>query len=152
MTVRPLNLTAKLRPLPVAHDALFYVNVALLVLFFSLFGSRFVVAPGLEVSLAGRGAAVELPTMAGAVAGARPTDVAITVRSAQAIMVDTGVLRLNELPAWLANQSQLRGRKNLRLLIEGDRSLTEEDLLKITAMATAAGYTIQLAAQPAGGK
>ena len=49
MITRPLGLNARLRPLPVAHDALFYFNVLLTVFFFSLFASRFVLAPGLGV-------------------------------------------------------------------------------------------------------
>ena len=47
MITRPLDLAAKLRPEPRRFDALFYVNVGVLALFFLVFGSRFVLAPGL---------------------------------------------------------------------------------------------------------
>jgi biopolymer transport protein ExbD len=145
---RPLGLTARLRTPPVGQDALFYANIALVVLFFGLFGSRFVLAPGLAVPLTGERAAVQLPTMAGARAGAQSTDVVITIRNAQMVMVDTGVLRLDDLPGWLTRQS--RGRTNLRLLVLADVSLPLEDQMKLAAMATAAGFTeMQLAAQPA---
>ena len=45
MITRPLDLAAKLRPPPRSFDALFWVNVGVVVGFFALFGSRFVLAP-----------------------------------------------------------------------------------------------------------
>ena len=149
MITRPLGLAARLRPLPPAHDALFYVNVLLTVFFFSLFSSRFVLAPGLTVPLTGARAAVQRPWLAGAVAGAQTTDVVITVRSAQSIMVDTGVLRMEDLPGWLRKQA--KGRKNLRLLVEADLSLPSGDQVRIAEMATEAGFAeLQWATQSVG--
>ena len=49
MITRPLDLAAKMRAEPRSFDALFYVNVGVLALFFLVFGSRFVLAPGLGV-------------------------------------------------------------------------------------------------------
>ena len=49
MITRPLDLASKLRPEPRSLDALFYVNVGVLALFFTMLGSRFVLAPGLGV-------------------------------------------------------------------------------------------------------
>lgn len=59
MIVRPLDLASRLRPEPRDFDALFYVNAGMLALFFSLFGSRFVIAPGLELDF-------QVPVVAGA--------------------------------------------------------------------------------------
>ena len=47
MITRPLELSSRLRPEPRTFDWVFYVNGGLIVLFFSLFGSQFVLAPGL---------------------------------------------------------------------------------------------------------
>ena len=66
MITRPLDLASKLRPPPRNLDMLFLVNGGLLVLFFMLFGSRFVLSPGLGVDF-------RLPVMAGALANATAT-------------------------------------------------------------------------------
>src|SRR5207248_1917121 len=63
MITRPLDLAAKLRPEPRNFDFLFLVNGGLLVLFFLLFESRFVLAPGLGLDL-------HLPEVPGARSGA----------------------------------------------------------------------------------
>jgi len=49
MITRPLDLASKLRPPPRDFDFVFLVNGGLIVMFFMLFGSRFVLAPGLGV-------------------------------------------------------------------------------------------------------
>ena len=64
MITRPLDLASKLRPEPRNFDWLFFVNAGLLVLFFVLFGSRFVLAPG-EGQGAARGRAASMPSAAG---------------------------------------------------------------------------------------
>lgn len=51
MITAPLNLEARLRKAPRNFDALFYVNLGVLLLMFSLFGSRFVMLPGVNVVL-----------------------------------------------------------------------------------------------------
>src|ERR1035441_6645559 len=66
MIARPLDLASRLRPPPHGTGALHYVNVGLLGLFFSVFGSRFVLAPGLGVDF-------QLPQLSGARADASPT-------------------------------------------------------------------------------
>ena len=66
MITRPLDLAARLRPPPRNFDWVFLAVGGLIVLFFDLFGSRFVLAPGLGVDF-------RLPTMPGALAGASTT-------------------------------------------------------------------------------
>lgn len=51
MITAPLNLESRLRTPPRNFDALFYVNVGVLLLMFALFGSRFVKLPGVNVVL-----------------------------------------------------------------------------------------------------
>ena len=51
MITRPLDLESRLSPPPRDFTAVAWVNVGVIVLFFSLLGSRFVLAPGLLVEL-----------------------------------------------------------------------------------------------------
>ena len=72
MITRPLDLASRLRPPPRSFDSLFFVNVGVIALFFFVFGSRFVLAPGLGVNFT-------LPELRGADAGAARTTHVISV-------------------------------------------------------------------------
>ena len=98
MITRPLDLGSKLRPAPPSLDAFFFVNVGLLVFFFSLFGSRFVLAPALGVDF-------QLPAVTGANSDARPATHTITVLNAGQIFAGDGLRNLEELGVWLEAQS-----------------------------------------------
>ena len=141
MITRPLDLAARLRPPPRSLDPVFYVNAGLIVLFFSLFGSRFVLSPGLGIDF-------RLPVMPGAVAGGRPTDVVIAVRSADMVMVEGFVLNLPKLKTWLEQRAE--GHHDLRLLVQASAELSLEDMTQIEDMAHSAGFAVvQIAAEPA---
>ena len=58
MITRPLDLASRLRPPPRNFDVFFYVNLGLMVLAFTVLGSRFVLAPGFGVDF-------QLPEMQG---------------------------------------------------------------------------------------
>ena len=77
MITRPLDLSSRLRRPPSGYEFIFYVNAGLIVLLFVLFGSRFVLSPGLGLDFV-------LPVMpaslAGAVGGCRRGQVAPTTR------------------------------------------------------------------------
>ena len=138
MITRPLDLASGLRPPPRNFDAIFYVNVGLLALYFSLFGSRFVLSPAVEVSL---------PVMAGATPQA--SDVVISVRNADMVMADGVVLNFKSLPAWLGTRAQ--GQSGLRLLVKADGSLSGKDWAEIQAMALAAHFErVLFAVEPTG--
>lgn len=131
MITRPLDLASKLREQPRSFDFLFYVNVGLVVLFFSLFGSRFVLAPGLGVDF-------QMPEMAGATAGAVPTDRMISVRPSGQIFVADGLLNLPQLNAWLKGEApKLR---NPSLLIRASAGVPLSQLANITSAAREAGF------------
>jgi biopolymer transport protein ExbD len=138
MITRPLDLASRLRPPPRNFDALFLVNGALLVLFFLLFGSRFVLAPGLGVNF-------KLPEMAGAVDGAARTTVVISVPSSNMVLVEDGLLNYAQLGDWLKKRA--RDEKGLALLVRANRGVPLEDVAAISAMATRAGFSggVQLA-------
>ncbi|HEY8931687.1 MAG TPA: hypothetical protein VIM44_00065, partial [Rariglobus sp.] len=73
MITRPLNLSARLRPPPRGFEFLFYVNGGLIALFFVLFGSRFVLSPGLGLDFS-------VPSMPEAMTGAVSTDVVVAIK------------------------------------------------------------------------
>lgn len=137
MITRPLDLAAKLRPEPRRFDALFWVNVGALVLFFSLFGSRFVLAPGLGVNFA-------LPEMRGADAGATRTTHVISVVRPGLIFTDDGALDLGQLHAWL--EKQAKSTKDPMLLVRTNSVIPVTDLTDIISAARAAGFRVQVAA------
>ena len=119
MITRPLDLASKLRPEPRSYDALFFVNVGLIGLFFVLFGSRFVLAPGLGVDF-------RMPEMTGAVAGATATDRVISVRPAGQIFADDGLLNLPQLQDWL--KTAVRGSRQRSLLIRASADVRTSEL------------------------
>jgi biopolymer transport protein ExbD len=137
MITRPLDLASKLRPEPRNLDWLFFVNAGFLVLFFVLFGSRFVLAPGLGVDF-------RLPTIAGADAGARaPTHVVSVVNSGQ-IYTSDGLRKLNELKDWLAQNA--KGTRAPLLLVRGSAGVPMSVLADISSAAAATGFDVLWAA------
>jgi|GEM_PF-329835 len=97
MITRPLDLSSRLRAAPRSFDALFWVNVGALVLFFGLFGSRFVLAPGLGVDF-------YLPELGGARGGAVRTTHVISMARSGLVFTDDGALPLEQIGGWLAAQ------------------------------------------------
>jgi hypothetical protein len=136
MITRPLDLASRLRPAPRGLDSLFYVNVGALAVFFWVFGSRFVLAPGLAVDF-------ELP-VAGAVATAHlETDVVIAVPAPDMAVVEGAVMDFQGLGEWLraraGDERSARAPKK-RLLVQATGSLPARDLAELYALAAAAGF------------
>jgi biopolymer transport protein ExbD len=131
-----LDLASRLRPAPRGLDALFYVNVGAVALFFVLFGSRFVLAPGLAVDFA-------LPQVTGAGVATRITDLVIAVPASDMAVVDGAVLDFNALGAWMKVRSEGGGAEGgrLRLLVQASASLPARDITTIYALAAEAGFS-----------
>lgn len=131
MITRPLDLASRLSPGPRSFDFLFYVNAGLLALFFALFGSRFVLAPGLGVDF-------RLPQAAGARAGATGTTCYISVLRSGQILTDSGLVSIAALPDWL----KARAQKDQRpvLLIRPSDSVPLADIARICSLAVTAGF------------
>ena len=136
MITRPLDLASKLRPEPRNFDWLFLVNGGLVVLFFILFGSRFVLAPGVAV----------LPAIAGASAGARITTHQISVVSASQIFAGDGLRDLEQLEQWLAQQAKEARHPAPVLLLQVDARVEFDVVARIGSMANANGFQVQIAA------
>lgn len=135
MITRPLDLSSRLRPAPRGLDALFYVNVGALALFFVLFGSRFVLAPGLAVDFA-------LPSASSAGTSTRITDLVVAVPASNMAVVDGAVLDFQALRGWLREHGGGGGDgdRSRRLLVQVSASLPARDLAALYAMAAEAGF------------
>ena len=132
MITRPLDLASKLQREPTNFDVFFYVNVGLLVLFFFLFGSRFVIAPGLGVDF-------RIPTLAGADAGAAQTTSYISVQKDGQIFTDEGRLDIVQLREWL--KAEAKKYKKPVILVRADAGVTVSNLNEIYSAAWDAGFS-----------
>lgn len=146
MITRPLDLAAKLQTRPRNFDALFYANVILLGLFFSIFGAQFVLSPGVELR---GGGPLQEPQMAGAIDGALRTAVVISVLRAGMVFTEDGPKSYGELEAWLPQRAATLTEREPRLLVRADAGVPMQDIMRIHDMATAAGFAgVQVAAEP----
>ncbi len=142
MITRPLDLLSKLRPPPRNYDFLFLVNGALIALFFSLFGSKFVLSPGLRIG----NTDMVLGTSPDAIANAAVTPVSISVNAGGQIWGDTGLIIESRLHEWLA--AQARRAPGSVLLVIGDTRATMKVYTTIVETAKAAGFaSVQMAMQ-----
>jgi biopolymer transport protein ExbD len=139
MITRPLEISSRLAPPPRNFDVLFYVNVGALALFFLLFGSRFVLSPGL--SLGG-----PLPSVEGSRAAAVRTTCTLKILASGQILTQEGLITQAQLPGWL-NKEGSRDKHAVLLLIAGvDVPIGE--ITRIQSMAAGAGFsTVALATQ-----
>jgi biopolymer transport protein ExbD len=144
MITRPLELASRLREPPRSFDWLFFVNVGLLVLFFSLFGSRFVLAPGLGIDF-------RLPNVAGANANARPATHVVSVINSGQIFTPDGLRKMSELADWL--KLQARGTAAPLLLVRAGSDVPTSVLADVANAARAAGFEmIWAAGEPTGAR
>lgn len=158
MITRPLDLASRLSPISRGWDALFYVNVGALAVFFFVFGSRFVLAPGLAVDFS-------LPQAGDSATSAWTTDVVIALPASNMAVVEGAVLDFASLGAWLkmkgassggGDGNVLAGSPRKRLLIQASGALPARDLATVYALAADAGFGGVLVATtaseaPAGG-
>jgi biopolymer transport protein ExbD len=134
MITRPLDLAAHLTPPTRAWDALFYVNLCTLAVFFSLFGSRFILAPGIAVDFV-------LPTADNEESSLRLSDIVITVDATDRAIVSGQNLDFKELRIWLKQQVTNPIKGGHRLLVKASGTLPASDLAKIYNMASEAGFS-----------
>ena len=129
MIARPLDIASRLRPPPRNFDFMFYVDVMFLALFFVLFGSRFVLAPGLELTL---------PQIAGAQRGAALTTAYVSVPHAGQFFTENGLLNMSQFRNWL--KIKAKQDKQPSLLICADSNVPNGAIVEITSAAHAAGF------------
>lgn len=138
MITRPLDLHSKLRPEPRNFDWLFFVNAGLLLLAFSVFCSRFVLAPGISVGF-------QLPTTEGAEANASRTTHMIDVSGSGQILTEDGFRTMEELKNWL--RVQATATKSPVLLVRAESSnVSLATAIDISSAAKEAGFQVLVAA------
>lgn len=107
-----------------------------------MFGSRFVLAPGLAVDF-------RLPRVAGAEAGARPATHVVTIISSGQIFTPEGLRKLPELGEWL--RAQARVTPQPLLLVRAGTDVSADLLAEVASLARAAGFEmIWAAGEPVG--
>ncbi len=138
MITRPLDLASRLRSQPRNFDGLFFVNAGLIVLFFSLSGSKFVLAPALGVDF-------QLPSAAGAVVEARSPTSFISVTDFGQILAGDGLRTMEQLRSWLRDEA--RKASQPILLVRASRGVALALAMEIESMAVEAGFVgVMLAA------
>lgn len=142
MITRPLDIASKLRREPRSNDWLFFVNGGLLVLFFFLFGSRFVLAPSL---------AVELPEIVGANTDARTATEFITVSESGQIYIPKAPVDMAGFERWLGERIAVaksqKGASEPVLLILLDARVSTKLFAEISSAARRAGFAVRVAAR-----
>ncbi len=137
MITRPLDLASRLSPPSRNLDALFYVNVALVAFFFTLFFSRYVLSPAFVVGL---------PLMPNATSEEVTSTHVIKVLASGQIYSERGPLTLNQLRDWL--QIEGRTREQPSLLVEAPADITLAKLDEIINTARLAGFKVLMAYEP----
>ena len=135
MVTHPLDLNSKRRPPPRSFDWVFYVNVGIIVLFFSLFGSRFILSPALVVDGTPFNAPVRPHNQISYVAGT----MVISIKANGQIFIESGLVSPTQLRAWL--EEKIKSAPDASVLLRADASVPIEKILEISAMVTDAGFT-----------
>lgn len=128
MTTRPLELEGRLRPPARGLDGLFFVDLAAIVVFFAIFGSPFVLAPGLTL---------DLPTVSARSDTPQPIGLVVNVQRDNQILFEDGLHSLASFEARLREMQ--RAGKAPTLLLRVDRRVSVQGLIDLCDAARAAG-------------
>lgn len=144
MYVRPLDLLSRLRPEPRSFDWIHFLNAGILILFFTLFGSRFVLSPAIVIDQP-----VKVPGMpSSSVALTASTCVVSIKANGQIFTPDAGRVSFEQLEQWLEQKARLAEAPTL--LIIADQTVSYRELSRLYAVASRNGFkTVALAAEPA---
>ncbi len=146
MITGPLDLRSRLSPPPRDLDFFAWVNVGVIVLFFGLLGSRFVLAPGLPVGVSGD-AELVLPQVGARTQGAAPASVVVSFRRDDVILFEGGMYNKNalrELRRHLEEYAKLH--PGAVMLVRADREVSMQAFLNLCEMARQVGFVQVLAA------
>lgn len=146
MITHPLELQSRLSPPPRDLDFFAWVNVGVIVLFFGLLGSRFVLAPGLSIGVGGEQSLV-LPEVRGATESAGPASVVVSYRRDNVILFEGGMYSLSELRKHMESYAKLH--PGAVMLVRSDRQVSMQSILDLCEMARSVGFAnVLLAAEP----
>ncbi len=146
MITRPLDLESRMSPPPRDFNAVAWVNVGLIVLFFSLLGSRFVLATGVLIGV-GEPGVIELPSVNPASASTTATSVVVSYRRDNVILFEGGMYSLAELRKHM--EVYAKNNPGSVMLVRADRQVSNQALADLFALAGAVGFkNVLLAAEP----
>jgi len=140
MITRPLELAFRLRAAPRNYDWLFGVNIVAIALCFAVFGSRFVLSPGIGIDF-------ELPSAPAGAIDLRPTTHVITIVNAGQVFARDGLRNVDELQDWLKQQA--KSERQPALLVRASEGVPVSILTRVLGMARAAGFSVTLATEEA---
>jgi biopolymer transport protein ExbD len=141
MITRPLELQSRLSPPPRDLDFVAWVNAAVIVLFFSLLGSGFVLAPGLLIGAGDEG--FKLPATGG-LQYSPTASVVVSYRQDEVILFEGAIIKLPELRERLKVYAQQHPGEVLLLL--ADKHVSAQAVTDLSAMATSVGFAYVLMA------
>lgn len=145
MITQPLELLSKLRAPPRDFDVFFWANAAAIVLFFSLAGSQFVLAPGVPVGV-GQGAELELPQVNAAMTGT--ASVVVSYRRDEMILFEGGIYEFGNFRPVL--ESYAKKHPGASLLVRADRQVSLQGGMALCELARVAGFAqVLIAAESA---
>lgn len=133
MITKPLELESRLSPPPRDLDFVSWVNVAVIFLFFSLLGSRFVLAPGLLM-----GAADFTIPKTSQPQLARTASVVVSYRRDNVIVFEGAIVKPAELQQRLAAYAKKSPGEVLLLI--ADKNVTLQAVSDLSAMAQSVGF------------
>lgn len=148
MITQPLELASKLRSPPRDFDVFFWANAALIVLFFSLAGSQFVLAPGVPVGVgqSPEDSALVLPEMKATTAGA--ASVVVSYRRDEMILFEGGIYEFGNFRTVL--EAYAKKHPGASLLVRVDKQVSMQGFLALCDLARGAGFAnVLVAAEPA---
>ena len=141
MITRPLELQARLSPAPRDLDFFAWVNVGVVVLFFSLLGSRFVLAPGLLIGAGNEG--FQLPAGSGQ-QSVTTASVVVSYRQDDVILFEGAIVKLPELKQRL--EAYAKDHPGEILLLLADKHVSAQAVTDLSVMARSAGFAYVLMA------
>ncbi len=146
MITRPFDLESRLSSPPRDFDFFAWVNVAVIVLFFGLLGSRFVLAPGLPIGVGAAGT-FNLPAIGASGQSSAATSVVVSYRGNNVMLFEGGMYGLSDLRKHLELYAQRH--PGAVMLVRADRQVSVQDFFSLCDMARAAGFAgVQAAAEP----
>ncbi len=143
MIAHPLELQSRLSPPPRDLDFFAWVNVAVIVLFFALLGSRFVLAPGLSIGVGGEEGLL-LPQVAGTNESVGPASVVVSYRRDNVILFEGGMYTLAELRKHMERYAKQY--PGAVMLVRSDRQVSMQAFLDLCEMARSVGFANVLVA------
>lgn len=137
MITRPFELESRLSPPPRDLDFVAWVNVAVIVLFFSLLGSRFVLAPGVPIGVGDQNGLM-LPQGGGTEENPGMASVVVSYRRDDVILFEGGMYTLRDLRKQMADYAKKH--PGAVMLVRADRQVSMQAFLDLCSMARSVGF------------